>query len=137
MKKALLILIATILTLAYTANIASATSHEHSIFDNEIAETTALEPFEAPDTSIAQKNTDLKLDELKAQITSLQRKLNNRGADFSDELLIVLVIVLSILSLRTEVKFQQLADRYDKLKNTILRNTLIKKIKQKRKTKAN
>jgi hypothetical protein len=131
-RRILLTLFAALLTLTCTVNIASAINYEQT---DPNTGTPEVHGTSIDQNQIEQKNTNLELDELKAQITSMQRKLNNGGADFTDEILIFLVIILSILSLRTEVKFQQLADTYDKLKNTILRNTITKKIKQKNQTK--
>ncbi len=56
------------------------------------------------------------VDQLSAKVTNLEAKVEETGTTLQNIILIVLVVILCLLTLRTEVRFQKLADKYDKLR---------------------
>lgn len=59
------------------------------------------------------------LDQLSAKVTDLEDRVEKTGTSLQNIILIILVVILSILTLRTEIRFQKLADKYDQIKKQI------------------
>jgi len=57
------------------------------------------------------------LDDLAAKVTSMEKEVEKSGASISDIILILLVIILSGLTLRTELRYQKLSETYKNVKN--------------------
>jgi len=56
------------------------------------------------------------VDQLSTKVTDLETKVEATGTTLQNIILIVLVVMLCLLTLRSEVRFQRLADQYDRLK---------------------
>ena len=71
------------------------------------------------------------VDDVNKKIKLLQRQLDEYDPVVQNLILIALIIILSALALRTELRFQELADKYNTLKKKRSLNPFSKKKTQK------
>ena len=67
------------------------------------------------------------LSDLSAKITDIEKQIEKTGTTLQDIILVLLVIALSVITIRTELRFQTLAAKHSKLKKQL---TLTKWVQQ-------